>query len=255
MVNFEIEVNGEKKNVEFVEPTANDFLEAQKVYNTTAAAAIQSKSPFRVEVPKLLKERGLVSQQAEADMAALTKRIKDAEITLAKGNIKKSEAKAVCLDLRVWRGELNTLISAQSSLDNFSVEAQAEDEKFNYMVAACTVYSDTKQKVFKSYADYKQNSAKAYAMSCANHYMFYTYGVSYEYQKKLPENEVLLELGFVNEDLRLINSDGQFVDSEGRLIDEDYNYIDEHGNKIDKDGNPIGEDGKYKFERQPFLDD
>ena len=68
--------------------------------------------------------------------------------------------------------------------------------------------------------------------------------MSSDIAKQLPENEVLLKYGFVDDKLRLVNEDGQLINKEDEVVDEDGltsedKKVVEHKPFLDDDGNEI----------------
>ena len=133
---------------------------------------------------------------------------------------------------------------------------KADNAKFNYLVYACTVYTDNhSKKYFDSYEDYTNRSTSPEAITAAQNLANMIYGLEENYDAKLPENKFLKNYKFVDEKLRFINKDGKLVDSEGRLVNEDGRYINDKGELIDKEGNRVDENGEYLIDFTPFLDE
>jgi hypothetical protein len=179
----------------------------------------------------------------------------DGEKKLAKGGIKLSEAKEVALIMKKSRDELRDLISVKTNLDTHTAEGQADNARFNYLVSACTVYSDNKKQYFSSYEEYSNNASDKVAVLAAQNLAGMLYGLDSDYEEKLPENKFLKQYKFIDDKLRFINKDGKLVDSEGRLTDENGRFVNKEGEFVDKEGNPVTKEGEYIFEFSPFLDD
>lgn len=252
---FTVTVEG--KNVEFVvrAPSLQDQREGQKVYNQAFTDAIKSKSVVRAKLDDLLQEQGLWNDDKQAKFTSLQKELLEGEKRLAKGGFGIKEAKSLALKMRQVRDEIRDLISVRTSLDNHSAEGQADNARFNYLVASCVVYIDTNEPYFKDLEEYLNSADNPVAMMGAQTLATMVYGLDNNFEKTLPENKFLHKYKFVDEKLRLIDKQGRLIDAEGRLINDNGRYIDEHGSYVDKFGNKVDKDGEYLIDAEPFFDD
>ena len=252
---FKAFVDGSEKELMVRSPSLNDQKEATKVYNQSFSEALKAKAVVRAKLDDLLVEQGLWDGAKQAKFTELQAKILDGERKLAKGGISLSDAKAVALEMKKTREDLRDLISVKTNLDTHTAEGQADNARFNYLVSACTVYSDSKQPYFKSYEDYNNKSSDPVAILAAQNLAGMLYGLDNDYEDKLPENKFLKQYKFVDDKLRLINKEGKLVDEQGRLIDETGRFINEKGEFVDKDGNLVNNEGDYIVEFSPSLDD
>lgn len=236
-------------------PSLQDQREATKVYNQTFSEALKAKAVVRAKLDDVLMEQGLWDANKQAQFTKLQNDILEGERKLAKGGIPLSEAKKVALLMKKSREDLRDLIAVKTNLDTHTAEGQADNARFNYLVSACTVYSDTKEQYFKSYEEYLNRSADPVAILAAQNLAGMLYGLENDYEEKLPENKFLKQYKFVDDKLRLINKDGHLVDDNGRLIDETGRFVNEKGEFVDKDGNLVDNQGDYLLDFKPFLDD
>ena len=169
------------------------------------------------------------------------------------------EEKDLAIDIRTLRAVLQNLISQRQSLDSSTVQGQAENARFNYLLVQCLVYNDSGDRVYKDVGDYLSSqdveSGSSLAFAVAEKFGNTYFGLDEEYDKKLPENEFLVKWKFGDEELRLIDKEGRLISYDGKLIDADNRYIDEDGNFIDLDGNLVNEDGEPTLDAKPFLND
>ena len=247
----------DNKEVEFMvrSPSLQDQREASKIYNQSFSEALKAKAVVRAKLDDLLVDQGLWDNQKQAKFTELQNQILDNERKLAKGGIPLKQAKELALQMRKTREEVRDLISVKTNLDTHTAEGQADNARFNYLVSACTVYSDTNAPYFKSFEDYNNKAADPVAILAAQNLANMLYGLDNDYEEKLPENKFLKQYKFVDSKLRLINKEGKLVDEKGRLIDENGRFINESGQFVDKDGNLVNEEGDYVIEFSPFLDD
>jgi hypothetical protein len=253
---FTFNLDGKEENFTIKSPSIADQREAQKVYNQAFSDAVKSGCIVRARLDDLLKEQGLWDDSKQLKFNTLQQQINDNEKTLAKGGIALQAAKNIALKMRQLREELRDLISVRTNLDNHTAEGQADNAKFNFLISACLVYSNNKdKKYFKNYEEYLTRASEPISVKAAQVLANMLYGLDNDYEKKLPENKFLIKYKFVDDKLKLINKDGRLVDEEGRLVDEFGRYINENGEYIDKDGNLIDENGDYIEKFEPFLDD
>jgi hypothetical protein len=253
--NFTLFVDGKDQEFLIKSPTLGDQREAQKVYNQAFSDAVKSGCIVRARMDDLLKEQGLWDDNKQQRLNTLQQQLMDNEKTLAKGGISIKTAKEVAISMKKLREEIRELISVRTNLDNHTAEGQADNARFNYLIASCLVYNTTKEKYFKSYEEYLARAAEPVAIKSAQVLANMLYGLDNDYEKKLPENKFLIKYKFVNDDLRFVNKEGKLVDFEGRLVDVDGRFINGDGKYVDKDGNLVDENGDYITDFRPFLDD
>jgi len=245
------------KEVEFLvrSPSLQDQREATKIYNQSFSEALKAKAVVRAKLDDLLVEQGLWDNEKQARFTDLQNKILEGERKLAKGGIPLKDAKELALEMRKTREDIRELISVKTNLDTHTAEGQADNARFNYLVSACTVYSNNKEPYFKSYEDYNNRSADPVALLAAQNLAGMIYGLENDYEDRLPENKFLKQYKFVDDKLRLVNKEGKLVDEKGRLIDENGRFINEKGQFVDKNGNLVDDKGDYVVEFSPFLDD
>ena len=252
---FEISIDGKLTKFLIKSPSLGDQREAQKVYNQAFSDAVKSGCIVRARLDDLLKEQGLWDDTKQAKFNTLQQQLVDYEKSLAKGGISLKAAKGIAIKMKDLREEIRDLISVRTNLDNHTAEGQADNARFNYLISSSLVYSDSKEKFFKSYEEYLSRAAEPVAIKAAQVLANMLYGLDNDYEKKLPENKFLIKYKFVDEKLRLINEKGKLVDEEGRLIDTSGRFINDDGKYVDKDGNLVDENGDFVTDFKPFTDD
>lgn len=253
---FKMFVDGKEQEFLIRSPSLADQRESQKVYNQAFSDAVKSGCIVRARLDDLLKEQGLWDDQKQIKFNTLQQELLDNEKVLAKGGISLKAAKEIAVKMKSIREDLRELISVRTNLDNHTAEGQADNARFNYLISACLVYSNNKEKkYFKDYSEYLSRASEPVAIKAAQVLANMLYGLDNDYEKKLPENKFLVKYKFVDAKLRLVNDKGQLVDSEGRLIDDNGRFINEEGKYVDKNGNLVDENGDYVLEFKPFTDD
>jgi hypothetical protein len=209
----------------------------------------------RPAIDVLVREQGLWDDKRQAEYEQLRAKLLAGEKRLMGGNFKLKEARALAIDMRRWRREMASLLAERNRLDINSADAHAEQAKFEYLVSACAVRSDTGKPYFASLEDYQARADDEDAVAIASACSSLFYGIDQDWRKELPENKWLLKYKFCREDLVLIDERGRPISEDGRLIDDKGRLVNDKGELVDEDGNLLTEDGEYKVEAKPFLDD
>lgn len=245
------------KELAIKKPSAQEGIEAQKVYSKEWADALKRGAPLRAQVEDILIERGLWSKEKQARLIELAKDIEDGSNALKRGNIKLSEAKEIAFRTRAKRFEFNSLALEKNILDNGTVEGQAEIARINYLISVCTVYNHNDKKYYDGLADYYNKAYEKVAQEATNAYMTFVYNIEPDFEKKYTENEFLLERKLINDKLQRLDSDGNPVTEDGtKRINELGQLINDDGEAVDSDGHLIDEKGERLSEKKlPFLDD
>ena len=242
-----------------IKPTAKLNEDATMEYNRVFSKTLKNDGILRERIEQHMREQHLWDDEKEEAYVGVLKQIGDKEKSLKAGGIKLTEAKDLAIDIRTLRAVLQNLISQRQSLDSSTVQGQAENARFNYLLVQCLVYNDSGDRVYKDVGDYLSSqdieSGSSLAFAVAEKFGNTYFGLDEEYDKKLPENEFLVKWKFADEELRLIDKEGRLISYDGKLIDADNRYIDEDGNFIDLDGNLVNEDGEPALDAKPFLND
>lgn len=247
-------INGEEIELEFIHPTATILTEASKIYNITFARLLSEGVLLRKKLVEHLRNQGLWDDKKQKELDDLQKSITDKEYRLHKGKIKLSEAKDLALSIKEERKAQARLLSTYNEYDNMTVEGQSDNAKFNYLVSACTVYSNSKKAYFSSYEEFASYNDPV-AFIAASHYAKEFYNLDENFESSLPENKFLKKHKFVNDNLQLVNKEGKLVNADGKLVDEFGNLVDENGVRIDSYGYKRNDDGEFLDESEAFLDD
>ena len=237
-------------------PTQKQLSEAQVVAAKVLKKGMRDPDMLmRHQLHEYLIKQGLWTEEQEKTVNELNTQLTEELTKLKAGGIKLSEAKDLAISIRAKR-QLKMLIEFQKmNMDEFTLEAMAENARFDYLVSA-TSKTEVGANVFSSLDDYKEKSDKEYASALASALASMIHRVDPDWESKLPENQFLKKHKFVDDDLRLVNKDGHYITSDGKRIDSDFNYVDDDGNVLDQNGKKIDpKDGLPVVEEQPFLDD
>lgn len=247
-------------------PDSTDHKDSQKAYNKAFRVALESGGLLRQKIDDYAEEQGIWNEAKQKQNDEYVERINAMEELLQKGGIRLEEAKKVALDLKSLRIEFRSFLAEKNSLDQISVEGQAENARFAEIVRMCMLDPATRKPFFLTQEDYDASSDEPWVLGAAGELASLMYGLDPDYDSRLTENKFLKEFDFVNEDLAPINKDGHLVDLEGRLINEEGRYVAyrEDGEQyfVNREGVEVvqtsdGDDWVRKdlATRMPFLDE
>lgn len=256
--NNEVKVKIEKEDGSFEEveiivrrPNNSTISAADRYRAKTWNQCIKEGIMTGKQVQTYLKENNVWGDDKEEQQKEIVKKINDFEKDLYTGGGEKkrklSEGKKIADSIKSLRIELRNLIAEKISLQDNTAESLADNARFDFLVAGCTFYKDSGEKVYSSIEDYNSKSNDEIAFAAAGRLGEMLYSIDTNYEKNLPENKWLLGFKLVDENLNPIQND-ILVDKEGRPINELGQYIDTDGNRIDIDGVPLEEDGTYKMQ-------
>lgn len=252
---FSVDINGVPTEFAAMRPNMTVATQAQLVHAKAFRDAIQAGAIVRASLDSILRGQNLWDDEKSKEYDACIATLLNGEMKLKKGGMKLTDARSVAIDMRVARYRMQALSSSRNQLDSTTAEYFAENAKFNYLVAMCTVYADTGKPYFESDEHYQSLVNDPVKNPAADALASILYELEDGYDAKLPENKFLLKFKFCNEKLHLVDKQGNMVDSRGRRVDSQDRLIDDGGRLIDADGNLLTEDGEYDVETSAFLDD
>ncbi len=268
-----VDKDGNTVSVVLKTPGPQEYRDSQIEYNKAFRKALDSGALLRQKLTDYMTEQGIWNEAKQAENDRFIEEINAKEQIINSGGIKLSEAREVALELRGLRYEFREFIAEKNSLDQNSVEGQADNARFSELVRLCMLNPKTKKPYFQTQKDYDANGDQPWVSQASSELASMIYGLDPDYDNKLTENKFLKEFEFVNDDLRLVNDDGHLVDIEGNLIDEDGRYIayrdgkqtEENKYFINKSGDEViavtDEDGEVTWVkkglevRKPFLNE
>jgi hypothetical protein len=248
-----VKQDGKDVEVYLKNPSMQDKERADSVRIKKWNQSLKDGALFYESLSKVLKEQGIWAEDQENKLSELQTELAETIERLGKGG-KLSEARETALLIRTLRMRIQILMVDRERYVNETIEGQAQNAEFSYLVSQCAVYnSNRNKKYFASYEDYssRANDVDAYTIAnkCAN--------VLYDSSDRglWPENKFLKRFGFVNEDLRLINKEGHLIDIDGNLINEAGDrvvYVDGKAVVVDNASKQTGEE---ESQAAVFFDD
>ena len=223
--------------------TADQTIEAQRVYTKEFKKAVEDGAILKQSLEEHMRDQGLWDDEMTERYTGLVRQSADLEYKIKSGSYKKaSELRDKAFELKKIRGELTALLSVRNSMDSVTAEGLADNERFFYLVSVCVYDYLTQKPVFSSLQDYKDQADSELAIKCASEYANVAYGLEENFQDAFVENKLLKRLNLLNDKGQLINRKGQRVDINGNLLDDEGSRIDADGNRIDINNNPVLDD-------------
>ena len=222
---------GNEKIVIVRKPNHNQLTEAQlysaKIFNK----AKDSGACLRSKLNDFLISEGVWSEDNQNKLVELNNEIAEKLNYLSTGKnkegkkLKLSEGKQFAIDIRNCRYDANQLLTRLRTNDAYTIEGQAENARFDMLVALCC-FDEEGNKIFSSIEDYYDKREEQYAVDAASKVASIVYELNDDWEKELPENKFLLEYKFVDEKLRYIDRQGRFINILGELVDEQGNTLE-----------------------------
>ena len=179
----------------------------------------------QIKLEETIRGNGIWTDEQEKDETRLTKAILDVREKLKRGGIKQSEAAVLAKQGIKYNFDLMTLTIKKNNILNNSAENLAQQDKFNYLVSTCTVYSDNGHNVFKDYDDYcrEDNKGNGVCTVAGERFSKLVYNLDDDFRKDWPEYKFLAKYGFCNDKLQYVNKQGQLVDETGKVLEVNEN--------------------------------
>lgn len=211
-------------------PNHTQLTEAQlhsaKIFNQARKSAC-----LRSQIDDWLEDQGVWSKEHREEIKKLEQELVDKIESLATATnkdgskMKLSEGRALAIEIRIDRFRLNLLQAQRRAYDEYTVEGQSENARFDYLCSLCLLDEDG-NRLFKSIDEYHEGAEKYYISEAAAKLANLIFGTE-DWEKNLPENQFLVKHNMVDSEGRLVNKDGKFIDRYGKVIDSPEVLIDE----------------------------
>lgn len=255
MRKFEVkskDLSGNEVVVYVVKPDNKALSEAKKEANKAFNEALKTGALLRAKIESYMVSQGLWDEEKTKKVISMNSEINNKVRQIKKGGIELEEARKIAISIQDLRAQLNSLLSKQRELDNYSAEAQADNANFKSLTISC-LFDEEGRRLLKDMDEYEQKKEEPYIFEAASKLAEIAFDLDSGWEKELPENKFLIEYGFCDENLKLIDEKGRPVSREGKLIDENGRYINEEGHLVDYNGNLVDENGDPIEEFKPFT--
>lgn len=258
-----VDVEDKPLQLAVIRPTNKINQEANMAYNLKMADLIRKGSQsnsqrllLRAELEEYLSKMGIWTLKDALEVEKLALEIRAHELILKKGGIKISEGRALALQMAEKRQLIMERHAKRQQFDSATVESQAENFRFEFLLVKCLVLADTGHLFLKNHSDYVERQDEIAIIEGAKVLANIVYGLEANIHKHMFEMQWLQDAGMIDNDGRYIRSDGIMTDRDGRLVNQDGRYINKEGQMVDTFGRPVDEHGNLLVDvSQPFIDD
>lgn len=258
-------VDAENKSLQLavIQPINKTNQEANMAYNLKMAELIRKGSQnntqrllLRAELDEYLAKMGVWTLQDGIDVEKLALEIRAHELMLKKGGMKISEGRALALQMAERRQLIMEKYAKRQQFDSATVESQAENFRFEYLMVKCLVFADTGLPFLKNHGEYVDRQDETAIIDGAKTLANMVYGLETNIHKNMFEMQWLKDAGMIDDNGRYTRPDGTLTDQSGRLVDKNGRYINNEGQMVDTFGRPVDERGNLLIDvSKPFIDD
>ena len=149
-----IDKNDKEIELEFRRPPVGVSMKAEQIFKKEFAIAMRDGLLLQAEVEKQLEDRGLWGPEQEEKEKQLRSEIERLE-ALLNDDMGEDEGKRVCEEITKLRDEISKLTDVVTTMASSTCEAQAAQERNQYLAAQCVYHKKTGIKVYNSLDDYK----------------------------------------------------------------------------------------------------
>lgn len=256
-------IEGKSLQLAIIRPTNRTNQEANMAYNLKVAELIRKGSQnnsqrllLRAELEEYLTKMGIWTLQDALDVEKLALEIRAHELMIKQGGLKISEGKTLALQMAEKRQLIMEKHAKRQQFDSATVESQAENFRFEFLLVKCLVFADNGKPFLKNHSDYVDRQDETAIVEGAKILANIVYGLETNVHAHMFEMQWLKDAGMIDDNGRYIRFDGTFGDRDGRSVNKDGRYINKGGQMIDTFGRPVDEYGNLLVGiSKPFIDD
>lgn len=258
-----VDTDGNALKLAVIRPTNVISTEGNMAYNLRVATLLRAgaKDPtkrllLRAELEEFLSTAGMWTLKDAVEVERLALEIRAHELMLKKGGIKVSAGRILALQMAEKRQIILEKYARRQQFDSATVESQAENFRFEFLMVKCLVIADTGAQFLKNHDEYVNRQDEKAVVDGAKVLANMVYGIETNMHKSMFEMQWLKDAKMIDSDGRYITKDGTKTDRDGRLVNEDGRYINDDGQMVDTFGRYIDEKGNLLVDvSEPFIDD
>lgn len=258
-----VDVNDKLLKLAVIRPTNRINQEANMAYNLKMASLIRLGSQddtkrlfLRAELEERLVKMGVWNIQDTIDVEKLAIEIRANELMLKKGGIKVSEGRTLALQMAEKRQLIMEKHAKRQQFDSTTVESQADNFRFEFLLVKCLVFADTGIPFLKNHNEYIDRQDEIAIIDGAKILANMIYGLETDIHENMFEMQWLKDAGMIDDDGRYVRPDGTMTDRDGHLVNKDGRYINKEGQMVDTFGRHVDEHGNLLVDvSKPFIDD
>lgn len=257
------DVDSKPLKLAIIRPSNRISQEANMAYSLRVASLIKqgAQNPtnrllVRAELEEFLSTMGIWTIQDALAVEKLAIEIRARELLLKKGGIKISEGREIAIAMAEKRQIIMEKHAKRQQFDSATVESQAENFRFEFLLVKCLVIAETSAAFLKNHDAYVDRQDEVAVVAGAQVLANMIYGIETNMHKSMFEMKWLKDAGMIDDDGRYTGHDGELTDRDGRLVNKDGRYIDKDGQMVDTFRRPVDEHGNLLVDiSKPFIDD
>ena len=258
------DVDGNELKLAIVHPTKETLDAANAVQNQVFKEAVNGGALLSIALDKVMEDQGLWDKSRQKKVEDLARKVHEGRVNIKRGGVLTStgidrlsveDGKKLAFDILDDINEQRKLLSDRAIYNARTADGQADNARFNYLVAKSVVYNETGKTVFVDVTDYEKNNNTQHAADAANKLADIMYSIGTDAESNTVEFRFLKRFSFVDDKLRFINPDGHLTDREGKLVDDEGRLVDKDDEWVDIDGNRVDKEGELLIEELAFLDE
>ena len=257
-----VDIDGKPLKLAIIRPGNRIGQEANMAYNLRMASLIRKGSQnsadrllLRAELEEYLEKTGVWTLKDALEVENLALQIRAHELLLKKGGMTDIEGRDLAIEMASKRQMIMEKHAKRQQFDSTTVESQAENFRFEFLLVNCLVVEETGVKFLKNHDEYVDRQDETAVMDGAKTLANMIYGLESNIHDHMFEMRWLKEAKFIDDDGRYISKDGVMTDQGGRRVNKDGRYINEAGEMVDTFGRLVDEHGNLLVEvSKPFVD-
>lgn len=257
-----VDVDGKPLKLAIIRPGNKIGQEANMAYNLRMACLIRKGSQnsadrllLRAELEEYLEKTGVWTLKDVLEVENLALEIRAHELLLKKGGMTDQEGRGIAIQMASKRQLIMEKHAKRQQFDSTTVESQAENFRFEFLLVNCLVIDETGAKFLKNHDEYVDRQDETAVVDGAKTLANMIYGLEADIHEHMFEMRWLKEAKFIDKEGRYITKDGVMTDQVGRRVNDKGRYINEEGEMVDTFGRLVDEHGNLLVEiSQPFTD-
>jgi len=228
MNKISFEVNGVKLAV--VRPNSQQLHKADIAHAKAFAEYAQAGALLEEALDGLIKSQQLWDEAKLAKWDELVAALK-ADERIVEGKVAGTtleQAKEAAIRMRINRVDINEMLAERAILRANTAQGKAENARFNYLVAACTIHEDMNKPYFLNREHYETSDDPVKNVAAKN-MADLLHGYDPDFEKKFPENKFLLKYGLVDENLQFKQEEAPKTEVKEEPT---YPFIDDKGSPL-----------------------
>lgn len=149
------DADGKVVKLVFKRPNQNQITQGDFVYRKFFSEAIRAGLMANAEATKVLKDRGIWTDDMDKQERSMRQEINRLEASFANNEFDRAAGLLQVDELKLTRRKLKELTSIYTDITDNTAESVAVEARIQYFAAECTLLADSMKKMFKNVDDYR----------------------------------------------------------------------------------------------------